>query len=142
MRICLLINVIINTIKYKFLGEINNILFLYKQLFQITRKKNNKIMDDQTEITTVEEVCKKMQSYGVSDYVIFVALLLSCCCVGLFHALTKKSIGEDEYLVGGRNMSVFLISMSSITSSQEFHFWEFLRKFMCTEPARCLLSWA
>lgn len=67
-------------------------------------------------IPTVEEISKSLQSFGVFDYVVFIGMLLSCCMVGLYHAFKKKSIGETEYLVGGRNMSVFPVSMSLIAS--------------------------
>ena len=73
-------------------------------------------MDGQTKIPSLQEVSKSMQSFGISDYMIFVTMLVSCCFVGLFHAWRKKSIGENEYLVGGRNMSYFPVSLSLIAS--------------------------
>ena len=73
-------------------------------------------MDQSTEMPTVQEISKRMQFFGGFDYVIFVAMLLSCCCIGLFHALKKKSVGENEYLVGGRNMSVFPVSLSLVAT--------------------------
>ncbi|XP_067207451.1 sodium-coupled monocarboxylate transporter 1 [Linepithema humile] len=69
-----------------------------------------------SEIPTVQEISKSMQSFGISDYTVFTAMLIACGAVGIYFGFIKKSSGEDEYLVGGRNMKTFPISLSLIAS--------------------------
>lgn len=68
------------------------------------------------EIPTVQEIGKSMQNFGTSDYTVFAAMLVICGIVGIYFGFIKKSSGEDEYLVGGRNMKTFPVSLSLLAS--------------------------
>ena len=65
---------------------------------------------------TVEEIGKSMQSFGIADYSVFTLMLISCGAIGVYFGFIKKSSGEDEYLVGGRNMNTLPITLSLIAS--------------------------
>lgn len=65
---------------------------------------------------TVQEVSKSMQSFGTPDYTVFATMLLGCGIIGIYFGFVKKSSGEDEYLVGGRNMKTFPITLSLVAS--------------------------
>ncbi|XP_077277693.1 sodium-coupled monocarboxylate transporter 1 isoform X1 [Temnothorax americanus] len=68
------------------------------------------------EMPTVQEIIESMQNFGMPDYTIFAAMLVMCGIVGIYFGFVKKSSGEDEYLVGGRNMSTFPVSLSLLAS--------------------------
>lgn len=65
---------------------------------------------------TVQEVSKSMQNFGTPDYTVFTVMLVACGAVGVYFGFIEKSSGEDEYLVGGRNMKTFPVSLSLIAS--------------------------
>ncbi|KOC64219.1 Sodium-coupled monocarboxylate transporter 1 [Habropoda laboriosa] len=65
---------------------------------------------------SVQEVGEMMRSFGVWDYTVFTFMLASCGSVGIYFGFIKKSSGVDEYLVGGRNMKTFPVSLSLIAS--------------------------
>lgn len=79
-------------------------------------------------ILTVDDVIKSMQNFGWSDYAVFGTMLASCIAIGLHfgqkdRSKTKSGKGtatEDsealDYLVGGRKMKVFPVSISLIAS--------------------------
>ena len=68
------------------------------------------------DMPTVQEVSKMMRSFGIWDYTVFAFMLAICGFVGIYFGFIKKSSGEDEYLVGGRNMKTFPVSLSLIAS--------------------------
>ncbi|XP_043502912.1 sodium-coupled monocarboxylate transporter 1-like [Polistes fuscatus] len=68
------------------------------------------------EIPTVQEINKSMQSFAIPDYTVFVLMLSASAFVGIYFGFIKKISGEDEYLVGGRNMKAFPIGLSLIAS--------------------------
>ncbi|XP_076618438.1 sodium-coupled monocarboxylate transporter 1 [Colletes latitarsis] len=68
------------------------------------------------DMPTVQEVSEMMRSFGMWDYLVFAFMLLTCGLVGIYFGFIKKSSGEDEYLVGGRNMKTFPVSLSLIAS--------------------------
>ncbi|KAL0123442.1 hypothetical protein PUN28_005748 [Cardiocondyla obscurior] len=65
---------------------------------------------------TVQQISKSMQNFGMPDYTVFAAMLVICGIIGIYFGFVKKSSGEDEYLVGGRNMSSFPVSLSLLAS--------------------------
>lgn len=78
-------------------------------------------------MVNVHDVRVQLQKFGWPDYLVFVLMLLSCVLIGVYFALKmrreskKRKIennkdAEDSYLVGGRNMKMFPISMSLISS--------------------------
>ena len=73
-------------------------------------------MKSSDSMPTVEQVSQSMQNFGAADYTIFTVMLLACGGIGIYFGFVKKSIGEDEYLVGGRNMKTFPVSLSLIAS--------------------------
>lgn len=78
---------------------------------------DNEVLSDlMPAMPTVQEVSKSMQSFGLPDYAIFILMLASCGAVGVYFGFVKKSSGEAEYLVGGRNMKTFPVSLSLIAS--------------------------
>ncbi|XP_053970574.1 sodium-coupled monocarboxylate transporter 1-like [Hylaeus volcanicus] len=68
------------------------------------------------DVPTVQEVSEMMRSFGMWDYLVFAFMLMTCGLVGIYFGFIKKSSGEDEYLVGGRNMKTFPVSLSLIAS--------------------------
>ncbi|XP_070512608.1 LOW QUALITY PROTEIN: sodium-coupled monocarboxylate transporter 1 [Cardiocondyla obscurior] len=68
------------------------------------------------EMPTVQQISKSMQNFGMPDYTVFAAMLVICGIIGIYFGFVKKSSGEDEYLVGGRNMSSFPVSLSLLAS--------------------------
>lgn len=68
-----------------------------------------------------------LKYFGTADYVVFVAMLLSCTVVGLYfgyedYKKKKKTKNHRrgseamDYLVGGRNMKIFPVAMSLVAS--------------------------
>ncbi|XP_001605100.1 sodium-coupled monocarboxylate transporter 1 [Nasonia vitripennis] len=68
------------------------------------------------DMPNVQDVISSLQNFGWPDYSIFVSMLLACCGIGVYFGFVKKSHGEDEYLVGGRNMKTIPVSMSLVAS--------------------------
>lgn len=68
------------------------------------------------DMPTVQEVGSMMRNFGIWDYTVFVIMLIVCGFVGIYFGFVKKSSGVDEYLVGGRNMKTFPVSLSLIAS--------------------------
>ena len=74
----------------------------------------------------VDEVRTKLQQFGWVDYLVFVLMLASCALIGIYFALKMRKKAklnqelsnkdaEDDYLVGGRKMTIFPITMSLIS---------------------------
>lgn len=68
------------------------------------------------DMPTVQEVGEIMRTFGGWDYSVFGFMLVTCGLIGVYFGFVKKSSGEDEYLVGGRNMKTIPVSMSLIAS--------------------------
>jgi len=68
------------------------------------------------EMPTVQEISESMQNFSTPDYIVFAVMLIVCGIIGIYFGFIKKSSGEDEYLVGGRNMKTFPISLSLLAS--------------------------
>lgn len=69
----------------------------------------------------VDDVKISMQRFGWPDYLVFVFMLLSCSMIGVYFGFIKKNPkkckeAESNYLVGGRQMSIFPVTMSLIAS--------------------------
>lgn len=66
----------------------------------------------------VDTIKVKLQKFGWTDYTVFLAMLTSCIFIGIYFGFIqkkpKKSKDEDEYLVGGRTMKIFPVTMSLI----------------------------
>ncbi|KAG7212741.1 hypothetical protein KM043_013006 [Ampulex compressa] len=68
------------------------------------------------EMPTVQEVSKSMQNFRTPDYTVFALMLVASGAIGIYFGFVKKFSGEDEYLVGGRNMNIFPVSVSLVAS--------------------------
>lgn len=71
---------------------------------------------NESEPETVEAVQANLRRFGVYDYLTFSSMLVGCALIGIYYAFASKKVknvtAADEYLMGGRNMSVFPVSMS------------------------------
>lgn len=72
------------------------------------------VMEDPIIIQGVEEVGMMMQRFDWPDYVVFVIMLLICIAIGIYFGFVNTAKTASDYLVGGRNMKIFPISMSLI----------------------------
>lgn len=76
-------------------------------------------------VDSVEELSKSLQRFSWPDYMVFVLMLVSCMCIGVYfgwqdhqkkkhrHKARRGSEALD-YLVGGRKMKVFPVAMSLV----------------------------
>lgn len=63
----------------------------------------------------VSDVIVHLQRFSMSDYMVFICMLLLCICIGIYFGFVeKKDSTEDEYLVGNRNMRIFPIALSLV----------------------------
>lgn len=67
----------------------------------------------------VEDVKISLQRFGWPDYLVFLVMLLSCVMIGIYFGFIQKkpkktSDQAAHYLVGGRKMAVFPVTMSLI----------------------------
>lgn len=63
----------------------------------------------------VSDVIVHLQRFSLSDYMVFMCMLLLCIFIGIYFGFVeKKNSTEDEYLVGNRNMRVFPIALSLV----------------------------
>uniref|UniRef100_A0A1B6L137 Sodium-coupled monocarboxylate transporter 1 n=1 Tax=Graphocephala atropunctata TaxID=36148 RepID=A0A1B6L137_9HEMI len=69
-----------------------------------------------TPIMSVEELGQTLQSFSVPDYIVFVLMLVVCASIGVYFGFIDKATSPEDYLVGGRKMTVFPISLSLIAS--------------------------
>lgn len=77
----------------------------------------------------VDELRSNLQSFGLPDYVVFCLMLAICAVIGIYFCLQLRreskqlKSGDPEeaarsaasYLVGGRKMKIFPITMSLIS---------------------------
>lgn len=62
------------------------------------------------------DVALDLQRFSWTDYLMFLIMLLLCICIGIYFGFVEKTEStESEYLVGGRNMSLFPVAMSLIS---------------------------
>jgi Na+/proline symporter len=69
------------------------------------------------EMESLEGVALSLQRFSFFDYVFFIFMLFLCILIGLYFGFVKKSSSssaEMNYLMGGRKMGVFPISLSLI----------------------------
>lgn len=63
---------------------------------------------------SLQELKSKMHHFSWSDYSVFVLMLLVCVVIGIYFALSSKTTSTSDYLIGGRSMKVFPVSLSLI----------------------------
>lgn len=71
----------------------------------------------------VDQVKITLQKFGWPDYLVFLIMLICCSLIGIYFAIKlRHSKGklskdaEENYLVGGRTMQIFPVTMSLIAS--------------------------
>lgn len=64
----------------------------------------------------VEDVGASMQRFHWEDYFSFIVMLLLCVVIGLYFGFVQKAKNSQEYLMGGRNMTVLPIATSLLAS--------------------------
>lgn len=80
---------------------------------------------DHTVPETVETFQANLKKFETYDYFTCFATLFGCAVIGLYKSFSSKKPKNvstaDEYLLGGRNMSVFPVAMSlAIRYTNEF----------------------
>lgn len=78
------------------------------------REREEKNFGDKME--NLESVALHLQRFSIFDYLFFVSMLFLCILIGMYFGFCKKreSSAEMDYLMGGKKMSVFPISLSLI----------------------------
>lgn len=75
----------------------------------------------------VDELNDSLRIFSFADYAVFCIMLVSCSIIGIYfgykdHQMHKHRLKHRrdsdamEYLMGGRNMSVFPVAMSLVAS--------------------------
>ncbi|GAB0091668.1 sodium-coupled monocarboxylate transporter 1 [Sergentomyia squamirostris] len=72
-------------------------------------------------VVGVDDVKISLQRFGWPDYLVFACMLISCLLIGIYFGFVKKKPKKgteeaDNYLVGGRKMSIVPIAMSLIAT--------------------------
>lgn len=67
-------------------------------------------------MSDIDRIISELQQFTWLDYVMFVAMFVLCIGIGIFFGFMRKSSGEREYLMGGRNMMVLPIAFSLVAS--------------------------
>ncbi|XP_046805041.1 sodium-coupled monocarboxylate transporter 1 [Lucilia cuprina] len=84
--------------------------------------------EDGEKILNVSDLSTSMQHFGVMDYCVFVLMLIVCAGIGFYFGFIEKKKKKQpniekrrgsealDYLVGGRKMKVFPVSLSLVAS--------------------------
>ncbi|EDV95092.1 sodium-coupled monocarboxylate transporter 2 [Drosophila grimshawi] len=64
----------------------------------------------------IEQILRELQRFSWPDYVAFVAMFLLCIGIGIYFGFMKRSVSEDDYMLGGRKMLVVPIAFSLVAS--------------------------
>lgn len=64
----------------------------------------------------IDDILVHLQRFSWPDYLVFIAMFVLCIFIGIYFGFLKKAVSEDDYLVGGRNMSTFPIALSLVAS--------------------------
>ncbi|XP_017119101.1 sodium-coupled monocarboxylate transporter 2 [Drosophila elegans] len=67
-------------------------------------------------MSSIEEILGELQRFAWPDYVAFVSMFLLCIGIGIYFGFMKKSVSEDDYMLGGRKMLVIPIAFSLVAS--------------------------
>ncbi len=95
-------------------------------------------LERESKMLSVEDLSNSLKRFGLIDYAVFATMLLCCSMVGLYfgykdhmkHKKSKKNrrrgslvdVEAVDYLMGGRNMQVFPVSMSLVSFTFERDF--------------------
>ncbi|GJQ70266.1 hypothetical protein Trydic_g22707 [Trypoxylus dichotomus] len=64
----------------------------------------------------VEDLSAAMHRFNWVDYFVFSTMLMLCIVIGIYYGFVRSTSSSQDYLVGGRTMKTFPISMSLIAS--------------------------
>lgn len=67
-------------------------------------------------MSDIDNIIAELQRFTWPDYIVFIAMFVLCILIGIYFGFMKKSLGESDYLMGGRNMLVLPIALSLIAS--------------------------
>lgn len=65
-------------------------------------------------MTELTDVMMNLQRFSWPDYLVLVLMLCLCILIGIYFGVNQKSNTENEYLMGGRTMSIFPVAMSLV----------------------------
>ncbi|XP_069696488.1 sodium-coupled monocarboxylate transporter 1-like [Periplaneta americana] len=65
---------------------------------------------------SMEDNGEALHGFEIADYIVFVFMLLVCFCIGIYYGFCTGKVSATEYLMGGRNMQIFPVAMSLISS--------------------------
>lgn len=65
----------------------------------------------------MEAVKESLQTFGWSDYTVFITMLVSCIGIGLYFSRNSGENAAMDYLLGGQRLGLIPISMSMIASA-------------------------
>lgn len=102
--------------------------------------------EDQTHDSSVDDISKSLQRFGMADYSMFIIMLVMCSCIGVYfgwavslrlifliqpnnlklfkdHQKSKRNklkerrnSAVNDYLMGGKDMKVFPVAMSLVAT--------------------------
>ncbi|TMW53134.1 hypothetical protein DOY81_001862 [Sarcophaga bullata] len=67
-------------------------------------------------MSDIDNIISELQRFTWPDYLVFIAMFVLCILIGIYFGFMKKSMGESDYLMGGRNMLVLPIALSLVAS--------------------------
>ncbi|KAH8359927.1 hypothetical protein KR093_009582, partial [Drosophila rubida] len=67
-------------------------------------------------MNTVAQILSELQRFSWADYVAIVAMFLLCIFIGIYFGFMKKSVSENDYMLGGRRMPIIPIAFSLVAS--------------------------
>lgn len=65
-------------------------------------------------MTELTDIMTNLERFSWPDYLVLVLMLFLCVLIGIYFGLNQKSSSENEYLMGGRTMSIFPVAMSLV----------------------------
>ncbi|XP_049839536.1 sodium-coupled monocarboxylate transporter 1-like isoform X3 [Schistocerca gregaria] len=68
------------------------------------------------EVTSERVAAASRLFFGITDYVIFSAMLLGCVGIGVYFGFFKVAVNAEQYLLGGRRMAIFPVAVSLVAS--------------------------
>lgn len=84
----------------------------------------------------VSEISHSLQKFGWADYLVFVSMLISCSLVGVYYGYkdsqtkkkrkSRRGSAALEYLVGGRKMKIFPITVSLVARYRNIIYYKLI----------------
>lgn len=67
-----------------------------------------------TEVPNLLDYSNPSEKFGWAEYLVFIAMLAVSAGIGIYYGCCGKKQTTSEFLMGGRSMSVFPMTMSLI----------------------------